>query len=117
MNLRQMEVFRAVMQAGSVTGAARVLNISQPAVTGVLRHTEAGLKFRLFERIKGRLLPTPEARALFGEIEQIFDRVDVVDRLIGDLQDARVGTLDIVAIPALGVSLLPSAIGAFMVQR
>jgi DNA-binding transcriptional LysR family regulator len=117
MNLRQMEVFRAVMQAGSITGAARALNISQPAVTGAIRHAEDGLKFHLFERIKGRLLPTPEARALYGEIEHIFDRVDVIDRLIGDLKDAKVGTLDIVAIPALGINLLPSVIGEFMVRR
>src|SRR3954467_8016399 len=115
MNLRQLEVFRAVMQAGSITGAARALNISQPSVTGMIRHTEDVLKFHLFERIKGRLLPTPEARALYGEIEHIFDRVEVVDRLIGDLKDARVGTLDIVAIPALGINLLPSVIGEFMV--
>jgi DNA-binding transcriptional LysR family regulator len=117
MNLRQMEVFRAVMESGSVTGAARRLNISQPAVTGLLRHTEDGLKFRLFERIRGRLEPTPEARALYTQITQVFDRVDAVNRVVAGLRDSRLGTLDIVAIPAVGVALLPSAIGAFMVRH
>ena len=117
MNLRQMEVFRAVMESGSVTGAARRLNISQPAVTGLLRHTEDVLRFRLFERIRGRLEPTPEARALHAQITQVFDRVDAVNRVVAGLQDSRLGTLDIVAIPALGVALLPSALGAFMVRH
>jgi hypothetical protein len=55
MNLRHMEVFRAVMEAGTVTGVARRVNVSQPAVTDLLRHTEDGLAFKLFERIRGRL--------------------------------------------------------------
>ena len=117
MNLRQMEVFRAVMESGSVTGAARRLNISQPAVTGLLRHTEDTLRFRLFERIRGRLEPTAEARALYTQITQVFDRVEAVNRVVAGLQDSRLGSLDIVAIPALGVTLLPSAIGAFLVRH
>ncbi len=117
MNLRQMEVFRAVMESGSVTGAARQLNISQPAVTGLLRHTEDNLRFRLFERIRGRLEPTPEARALYAQVTQVFDRVDATNRVVAGLQDSRLGTLDIVAIPALGVTLLPSAIGTFLVRH
>jgi DNA-binding transcriptional LysR family regulator len=114
MNLRQMEVFHAIMTSGTVTGAARLLNISQPAVTGVLRHTEDKLKLRLFERVKGRLEPTPEAHALFAQIESVFDRVDAVRRTIEGLREARVGALDIVAIPAVGATLLPTAIGTFL---
>jgi DNA-binding transcriptional LysR family regulator len=59
MNLRQLEVFHAIMSAGSVTGAARLLKISQPAVSAVLKHTEQQMKLKLFERVAGRLQPTP----------------------------------------------------------
>src|SRR4051794_32081277 len=114
MNLRQMEVFHAIMLTGTVTAAARMLNISQPAVTSMLQHAEDGLKFRLFERVKGRLRPTPEAHALFVQVQQVFDSVHVVDRTISGLRDARTGTLDIVAIPVVGATLLPAAIGAFL---
>jgi DNA-binding transcriptional LysR family regulator len=117
MNLRHMEVFRAVMESGTVTGAARRLNVSQPAVTDLLRHTEDGLGFKLFERIRGRLEPTPEARILYAQITQVFDRVDVVNRIATGLRDSRLGSLDIIAVPALGVTLLPSAIGAFLVRH
>jgi DNA-binding transcriptional LysR family regulator len=117
MNLRQMEVFHAVMISGTVTGAARLLNISQPAVTGILRHTEDKLRLTLFHRVKGRLEPTPEAHALFTQVEAVFDRVETVRRTIEGLRDARVGTLDIAAIPAVGATLLPSAIGVFLTRH
>ena len=66
MRLRQIEVFRAVMLAGTVSGAARLLNVTHPAVTNVLLHTEDELGIKLFERIKGRLYPTAEGRALYA---------------------------------------------------
>lgn len=70
MNLRQLEVFYAIMQAGTVSGAARLLHVSQPNVTRVLAHTEQQLGFALFERVKGRLVPTQEAKALLPEAEK-----------------------------------------------
>lgn len=70
MNLRQLEVFYAIMQAGTVSGAARLLHVSQPNVTRVLAHTEQQLSFALFERVKGRLVPTQEAKALLPEAEK-----------------------------------------------
>lgn len=117
MNLRQMEVFHAIMTHGTVTGAARALNISQPAMTGVLRHTEAQLKFMLFDRVKGRLIPTAEAKVLFAQIEQVFERVEGVRRTIDNLREARSGTLNIVANPAVGAMLVPAAIGDFLASH
>ena len=48
--LRQMEVFRAVMLTGSMNGAARLLSVSQPAVSRLIAHTELSLGLQLFER-------------------------------------------------------------------
>ena len=60
MNLRQMEVFRAVMLTGGVGGAAQLLHVSQPAISKVLAQAQKQAGFALFERVKGRLLPTLE---------------------------------------------------------
>ena len=65
LNLRQIEVFRAVMITGSVSGAAQLLFVSQPAVSRLLSQTENRLGFALFERIKGRLHATAEAKEVF----------------------------------------------------
>ncbi|MGR5221099.1 LysR family transcriptional regulator [Vibrio parahaemolyticus] len=75
MNLRQLEVFYAIMQTGTVSGAAKNLHVSQPNVTRVLAHTEQQLGFALFERVKGRLVPTPEAKTLLPEAEKIYQQL------------------------------------------
>src|SRR5690349_9832534 len=93
MNLRQLEVFYAIMRTGSVTAAARHLNVTQPAVSAVLKHFEAQSKIRLFRRVGGRLQPTPEAEAIFPDVAEIHGRLDAVDRFMSDLALGRVGTL------------------------
>lgn len=75
MNLRQLEIFYAVMKSGTVSGAAKQLHVSQPNVTRVLSHTEQQLGFALFERIKGRLVPTKEAHLLLPEAEKIYQQL------------------------------------------
>ena len=64
LNVRHLAVFRAVMQVGTVSGAARMLNVSQPAITKSLQLLEGHLNLTLFERIKGRLQPTPDSEVL-----------------------------------------------------
>jgi DNA-binding transcriptional LysR family regulator len=117
MNYRQLEVFRAVMQTGSVTAAARTLNLSQPAVTKILQHAEHQLRFSLFDRVKGRLVPTPEAQALFPDVERVFDDMRSVRQVVGSLQATRSGALTIVTIPTLGGVALPRAIAEFLKTR
>jgi DNA-binding transcriptional LysR family regulator len=117
MNLRQMEIFRAVMHEGTVTDAAKLLGLSQPSVTELLKHTEAKLGFRLFDRVKGRLRPTPEAHVLFEEVESIFERVRVLRRSSEALRETKLGSLNIATISALGLFFIPSTLGRFMATR
>ena len=113
MNLRQLEVFHAIMQAGSVTGAANALNVSQPAISGVLKHTEQRLKMKLFERIGGRLYPTPEATAILPDVSEIFGRIDTLHRSMQEMRDGRSGRIVVATSPTLVNAYLPRAIGLF----
>lgn len=117
MNLRQMEIFRAVMLAGTITGAAKSLNLSQPSVTEMLRRTEEKLRYPLFARIKGRLVPTPEAQILFGEAQAIFERVSSLNHSSELLRDAQLGAVSIVTTSALGLYILPRVLGDFITAR
>src|SRR3546814_21103567 len=81
MNLRQMEVFHAIMVTGSITGAARLLNVTQPAVSTVLTHCESQLKMKLFVRVAGSLPPNAEPHAVFPQSAPIFCRLYAVSRL------------------------------------
>ncbi|MGD8231891.1 LysR family transcriptional regulator [Vibrio sp. TRT 1302] len=75
MNLRQLEIFYAVMKCGTISAAAKQLHVSQPNVTRVLAHTEQQQGFALFERVKGRLVPTREAQLLLPEAEKIYQQL------------------------------------------
>lgn len=108
MNLRQMEVFRAVMQTGGVGGAAQLLHVSQPAISKVLAQAQRQLGFRLFERVKGRLVATPEAQTLLAEIEVLWRGVERVRDVSRELAAPRSGTL------SLGVS---ASLAPYLVSR
>ncbi|HHF2857536.1 TPA: LysR family transcriptional regulator [Vibrio diabolicus] len=101
MNLRQLEVFYAIMQAGTVSGAARLLHVSQPNVTRVLAHTEQQLSFTLFERVKGRLVPTQEAKTLLPEAEKVYQQLgqfrSLTNKVKQGTQHLRVGAPPVLA--------------------
>lgn len=114
MNLRQIEVFHAVYLHGTVSAAARALNVSQPSVTKVLRHAESSIGLPLFERTRGRLIPTEDARALFVEVSEIQDRVRSLRQACHNLRIGRGGLLRVSALPSLGLQAVPQAAAVFM---
>ncbi|MFT3820604.1 MAG: LysR substrate-binding domain-containing protein [Rubrivivax sp.] len=115
MNLRQMEVFRAVMVTGTVAGAADLLHVSQPSVSKSLALTERRTKLKLFERVKGRLVPTPEAKRIHGEIDRLWGGVDRVRKLVDQLREPT-DTLHIGASPSLGSAIIPQTLALMYKQ-
>jgi DNA-binding transcriptional LysR family regulator len=116
-NFRHLEIFHAIMRTGSITAAARSLNVSQPAVSEVLKHAEAQMKIRLFERSGGRLSPTPEAKALFPDVASMFGRLDAVERQIQDLAGGRLGNLSLAAAFPIANGYLTKAVASFLEKR
>ncbi|SFX34104.1 DNA-binding transcriptional regulator, LysR family [Pseudomonas sp. NFACC36] len=110
MRLRHIEIFQAIRQAGTISGAAQLLHVSQPAVTKVLQHAEQQLGFALFLRMRGKLQPTPEALELEREVDKVSESLQGVRRLAQSLRRAPGQRLRIGATPALALSLLPTAI-------
>lgn len=116
-NLRQVEVFYTIMRAGSVTEAARVLNVTQPAVSAALKQLEARLGMKLFERVGGRLHPTAEARGLMPDVAEIFGRLGAVERLSQDLARGARGALSVAATPPLADGYVAKAVAALLAKR
>src|SRR5579875_64147 len=114
MNLRQCEVFRAVMEAGTVTAAAERLHVSQPAISKILAQLEQELGFRVFLRQRQRLLPTPEAQALYQEVRRAFVGLDYLTRFAADLRDLRQGHLVLAASHAVCSFYLPGVVAGFL---
>jgi DNA-binding transcriptional LysR family regulator len=109
MRLRHIEVFHAIMQVGTISGAAQVLHISQPAVTKVLQHAELQLGMPLFERVRGKLYPKPEAHRLFAETEKLHRDLQGIRRLAASLKGRAVETVRLVSTPTVAISVLPHA--------
>ncbi|MEI9928130.1 MAG: LysR family transcriptional regulator [Sphingomonas sp.] len=114
MNLRHIEIFHAVYVNGSVSAAARALNVSQPSVSKTLRHAESLLGFPLFQRTKGRLVATEDAHVLFSEVSEIQDRVYALREAGRNLKRGSAGMLRVSALPSLALAALPSAVSLFL---
>jgi DNA-binding transcriptional LysR family regulator len=107
MNLRQLEVFQAVMQTGNMSAAARLICITPSAVSKTISHTELQLGYKLFTRGKGTLAPTPEARVLFEESTLIHRKLDELKRIALNLRQVDGGQVRLAAIPSICHEFLP----------
>jgi Transcriptional regulator len=112
MRLRHIEIFEAIRRTGSLTEAAQILHVSQPAASKMLAHAEAQLGFKLFERVKGRLRATREAEILAPQVTQLTQNLSSVRRLATSLRYSQRGHLRVGCTPALGLGLLPPAVRA-----
>ncbi|MBK5571104.1 MAG: LysR family transcriptional regulator [Ensifer sp. SSB1] len=113
MNLANLSAFRAVLLTGTVTAAAEIMGRSQPAVSRMLAKLEEELGVTLFERRKGLIIPTREAHLLIDEVERVYASLDSLKSFSGRLSQGEGGNITIASMPALGISFLPAAIGAF----
>jgi DNA-binding transcriptional LysR family regulator len=114
---RHIEVFRAVMTAGSVTGAAALLHTSQPTLSRELARLEQLLGYALFDRERGRLKATARARALFDEVERSFQGLArVIERAVA-LGRAEDTELSVLSLPALSHALLPAALATLLASH
>ncbi|MBP0589393.1 LysR family transcriptional regulator [Paraburkholderia sp. LEh10] len=113
MRLRHIEVFHAIMRTGSLSKAAELLCVSQPAVSKVLAHAERSVGLTLFNRVHGRLQPTREAELLFCETQKLQANLDSIRDLARNLALRPEGHLRVGCLPSLGLSLIPPAVQAF----
>ena len=113
-NLRQIEAFKAVVENGTVSRAAELLNISQPAMSKLIAHLELDTGLKLFDRIKGRLAPTEHAMRLYDEVGRIFAGVRQVENAVDAIRREEQGRLAVGVMPALSGSFIQRATAAFL---
>lgn len=116
-NLRQVEAFRATMLTGSVTEAAALMGVTQPAVSRLLRDLQAVLNMPLFEKRGTGLVPTAAATALYTEVERSFVGLERIGAAAEEIRSRRTGFLRVAALPALANGYLPRLTGHFLKER
>ncbi|MGU3626366.1 LysR substrate-binding domain-containing protein [Comamonas sp. C24C] len=117
MNLRQIEVFRAVMLTGSMTDAAKLLHVSQPGVSRLIRHLEIQLGVALFERRNGRVVATAKARALYAEVENVYRGVHHLQDIASRLSYAENTMLRVIASASVGLEAVPRATAQLLDEK
>lgn len=114
LKLRPLMAFHALMLTGTVTGAARRLGLSQPAISALVANLEQTLGVKLFIRENNRLIPTEEARYFKESVGAVLDRLAGIEQLATDLRGANVGALRIAALPMLSLRFLPRVTAEFL---
>ena len=113
MNFRQIEAFNSVMLSGSTVRAAELMQVTQPAVSRSIADLEASIGFSLFDRVRGRLVPTPEGQMFFREVADSFKGMDRLRSAAASIRDYGSGSLRVASLSSLGTLFVPKAIQAF----
>ncbi|WP_292267120.1 LysR family transcriptional regulator [Marivita sp.] len=109
-NLRQLEAFRATIRCGSITGAAKMMHISQPSVSRLIADLEDSAGFPLFVRVGRGLTPTVEGRHFYNGVEGMFVGIDRLQDLAKSIRTSQGGKISIGAIQSIATIELPKAI-------
>jgi len=110
MTLRQVEVIRAVMMAGTIQGAAKLLNVSAPGISRLVKYTESSLGIRLFERKGGLFVPSAEAEAIFEMIHQVYRQMENLNGAVGALRKGEDVRLSFASAPSIAQFIAARAI-------
>ncbi len=113
LTFRQIEVFQAVITAGSLSEAALFFGVSQPAVSRLVADFEAQVGFLLFQKSGRTLQATPEAWLLLEEVRRAYSGLDRVREAATAIRDFRDGKLDLIATPAAVRQMAPELIKCF----
>ena len=108
--LRQVEVIRAVMMRGTISGAAEQLNVSAPGISRLIKHTEESLGIRLFDRRAGRFIPSAEAGPVFEQIGSVYKGVENLQLAIHSLGKGEDVRLAFAAAPSVAQFVAARAI-------
>jgi len=116
-NLRQIEAFKALIESGTVSRGALLLNISQPAMSKLIAHLEFDTQLKLFDRVKGRLAPTEHAMRLYDEIGRVFAGVRQVESAVEAIRREEQGRIAVGVLPALAGSFVQRVTTALLQEH
>ncbi len=116
-NTRRLEAFYAVGLTGTVSAAAEMLHLTQPAVSKQISNLEKDIGYTLFRRTAGRLAMTTEACYLFDEVASALGHLDTLWDAMHQLRRLNIGELAIGTPPGPSFILIPQLLQSFILDR
>jgi DNA-binding transcriptional LysR family regulator len=117
MNLHHLRLFAAVVEQGGFTKAARVLRLSQPAISKSLNELERQLHVSLLERGTRGVNLTDAGKALYGRARELFGVERVAEKELRELRGLKRGTLRVAASTTVATYMLPPVLGRFHMRH
>ena len=114
---RQIDAFKTVVQTGTVTESARMLGISQPAVSRLISDFENEVGFQLFSRSGRNLKATPEAMLLVEEVRRALSGLEQIKHTASAIKNFRHAQLRLISTPAFSTLIAPTLIRKFADRR
>lgn len=111
MELRQLEYFRTIVDAGSISGAARMLHMTQPPLSYQMKMLEEELQVSLFLRGTKKITLTEAGKTLYEQAENLLRLADLTKQEV--IKSGQAATLHIGMTPST-VSMMSDFLVAFV---
>jgi len=112
LTLRQFRTYLTVVECGSVSAAARLLGMTQPAASQQLREMERRAGIRLLERAAGRSLPTAAGQALILPVRRALAAAEDVEAVAATHREGQAGRIRLGTGATACIHLLPPVLAA-----
>ncbi|MES9833081.1 MAG: LysR substrate-binding domain-containing protein [Candidatus Thiodiazotropha sp. LLP2] len=113
MNLKQLSYFKAVIDQGGFSAAARHLHIAQPAISIAIRKLESELDLTLLQRSERQITATTEGEVLLGHAERLLEQANVAELEMSELKGLTKGEVRIGIPSMLGSYYFPPFLMGF----
>lgn len=113
MDVKEMESFLAVVEAGSINAASKRLHIAQPPLSRQMKQLEEKLGVRLFARGNRKIRLTEAGRLLYNRAGQFLGQLENTVREMREFDAGTCGTLSIGTVTSSGATILPGVVRAF----
>jgi len=114
MEMMQLKGFCTVVETGSFSKAAKMISVTQPAISLQIKSLEEEFGEKLLDRGKKRILLTDAGRVLYHHAKRIFEEIDIAQQEMHELQDVAKGHLTIGCSETISTYILSSVLNKFI---
>jgi len=113
MKTRTLKAFSLVVSQGSLLSAAQLLQLSEPAVSRLIKELEADCGLQLFDRSNRQLVLTDEGAKFHREVQRVLEGIEQLPSLASDIKQGQEEFLSVVAMPRVASGIVAPAVAEF----
>jgi len=111
-SFRQLRLFKALAETGSVTAAARIMHVTQPTASMQLKELSNSIGMPLFEFVGKKIYLSEAGKTLALSAQTISQEWESLEQTIAEMKGLKTGTLRI-SVVSTAKYFIPSLVGSF----